>query len=356
MNKAPNCLVTTDETSFCSSLEVGDVLLFDTLQLASHIIKLIDNSPVNHCALYAGGGEVVHVGPTGGEATNGGAAHGDPLHKMLLSRKIRTVTAMRYIQTGDERDKDLGQRATDKAKPYLDDARYGYGDLLGLAAACFNRAYAGPWHSVVRLTVTAMSKAAQKASATFTRKQPAQYHLTCSEFVYSCYELAKPGCLEIVDPLATWRWVDGKLERQAAYWSAGSTDADWSLQFQSSEWEVLSLPSPDLEVDPPEGEDSAFSKELANEKDQILQAMINGLSDGKYGLEPFGPGSGDHAYAGAAAGVEPISPRADAPHAEAITPWDLWASPSLEVVRVLHFPPFPGDPVRGRLGRSGDPT
>jgi hypothetical protein len=44
--------LTTDVDDFQDGLRDGDILLFDSLYPVSQMIKLVDDSPVNHCALF----------------------------------------------------------------------------------------------------------------------------------------------------------------------------------------------------------------------------------------------------------------------------------------------------------------
>ena len=350
MDKAPPCPVTTEEQSFRNDLEEGDVLLFDTLSLASQIIKTLENSPVNHCALYTGDGKIIHVGHTSGEAAKGEAAHQDDLLKHLLAhREIRTVTALRHTYL----DNGLGAEVIKTAKRYLHNATYGYTDLLGLGAECINRAYAAPWPSSVRWVVRALSKAAQDLSKAWAGNQPAEFHLTCSEFVYNCYDLARPGCMKIVDPLARGKDDAGSLGGKPRY-ARGSTGTlpvastdltrspvgtDMTLEFRSSDHSQM---------------DREFERALEDEQAQILADMDRAVSRGKYGWDDPGSDVLTQPISGSGPGMGPLSPapRPGAPYAGAITPWDLWASPTLEVVRVLHFPPILGDPLRDRKGKS----
>ena len=307
MDKAPPCPVTTEEQSFCKSLEDGDVLLFDTLSLASQIIKTLENSPVNHCALYIGDGQIIHVGHTSGEAPKGEAARQDDLVNLLASREIRTVTALRHTLRGTNWDNGLAAEVIKTAKGYLGHATYGYTDLLGLGAACINRAYTAPWPWSVRWVVKTLSKAAQDLSKALVGSKPPEFHLTCSEFVYSCYDLARPDCMEIVDPLAWWKEDDGSLRWKPSY-ASGPTgisppDSDLTGSAVGSDM-TLEFRSPDHSHMDPE-----FKQALEEEQAQMVADMARAVRLAKYGWESPAIGDPHHAVHRVGSGKGPYRRR-----------------------------------------------
>lgn len=353
-------ILTSDPAAFVSRLQPGDVLLFDGLHFPSHVIKMLDNSPVSHSAIYEGDGWYVQASPPGTspQAKQAGAAvaavRRENLPARLRRREDRTVTAMRH-----PRRSELAGGVLRETERWLVNSAYGYADLLGLAAKCFNRAYAKQWPRAARALVEASSTGAGWASRAFARGRPAELHVTCSEFVYSCYEAAEPDSLLIRDPLARWR--GGRLVPM--YRRALDERPSGRAGPPIVALEGLGGGAMGVELRPAGRRrrggravrDDAFDELLRDEDRDMREQIWHNEDLGKYGRDDL---VGLFATAGRSGGggvpppPSPAPPRREgAPIAEAVTPWDLWASESLEVVRVLHLPPVAGDAVRERLGQ-----
>lgn len=329
-------LLTSDVDAFIEELRDGDVLLFNSLHEFSHAIKLIDNSPVNHCALYKREGEeMVNAGLPKRNASGRvvvPCVRAEPLRVRLESHTDRTVTAFRL---GDQ---DISDAAVEEAIAWTKLAsRYGFMDVLGLAADCIQRSYGARLGRAEKVALHAVAATLRVLSEGPVRQKGA---MTCSAFVYSCYTIAEEGCIRISDPLAVWsegrqthlfRRGSGKRSlhpADIAFREADDED-DASVQLHASsagrdEWEtILAYERRELR------EVVAEHHELAREPDQTSRNIaLAETSEGKVAPHDL----------------------PNAPVAITVTPFDFWQSPSLRPVCALHRPPHPKDPVYTRLG------
>jgi hypothetical protein len=350
--------LTSDIDEFLAALRDGDVLLIDSLHAVSQVIKLVDNSPVNHCALYESPGQMLHAGLP---LEDGTSVRSQPLRDRLIGGHDRTVTAFRFSQ------KDIGPDVLHNAHKWIDNTtRYGFKDLPSLSVQCINRSYGRALGKAQR-GLLYLSRAMSSFSA-FTVPSRAELSVTCSEFVYSCYIAADPNSIEISDPLSIW--VKGRrhavferpLTPPGPTTSAPGLDpegsyaaADPEIEFidrvevararQPADQKVLETddrymlfrdaePSPPSRVIPrsygvDDSNELSFDALVANERAELHEEMLMNHRGGK---------------------SIPHANQDPAPYAQTITPFDLWQSPSLRAVHVLHLPPAESDPVRLRSG------
>jgi hypothetical protein len=342
--------LTRDIDRFMCRLRDGDVLLFDTLHPVSHMIKLADNSPVSHAAIYQESGQcIIHASAPHGDRL-GPAIREEPLRPRLKERQNRTVTAFRHS------DPAIAAKALQHAQHKLTQtSRYGFTDLLGLAASCLNRSYRQTKYKSLRLGLTSMSVLMRRVSTFAAADQP-MMSMTCSEFVYSCYVDADPSSLVIRDPLSVRRlkvlWTELRFESRPKrkYFGQGADPAasSWGIPKRAEddfEWvedvEIVRIEAPqllfhdqsDALVPPPEApiDDLGVDASLTNEHYGLYRQFLHNRRLGK--LVPTAKGD-------------------EVPWAEHITPFDLWQSESLQVFQILHFPPLDDDPVWKRTGGS----
>ena len=333
-------ILTSDIDEFIAELRDGDVLLFHSLHPFSHAIRLIDNSPVNHCALYKRDGEqMVHAGlPIIKQDASGKAVRvsvrEDPLRARLRTHVDRDVTALRLPQ------KDIASDALREAEDWVRiRTRYGFKDLLSLAATCVQRSYGSMLGKAEKLALCTTAHALSFVSA--ATAGPPELSVTCSAFVYSCYMFADPSSIEIGDPLSIW--TGKKPERRYRGLETGSPDdPELGIAFRdagdsdSDEW--IAAPRSATAADD-------FDAVLANERFELHREM---LRDRDQTLRRRGL---LHRERGK---VVPLASQEPAPYAQTITPFDLWQSPSLTAVCALHLPPRPDDRVLERRGQSVD--
>jgi hypothetical protein len=126
-------VITQRDHDFRTQLERGDVLLFDRLEWVSHLAKLVENRPFNHCGVYTGEGSFIHCGrPT----AQYDALRVEPLSGWL-SVHTTTVTVLRH--RADQR-----ADVAFAAQQYLyDQVRFDYGALLRMAIPAAMRSYTG---------------------------------------------------------------------------------------------------------------------------------------------------------------------------------------------------------------------
>ncbi len=169
---APTVRITTEIDEFATSLQRGDVLLFDSIHALSHLIKFAENRPVSHCALYLGDGTFAHVGrhkpgKTRKDPPSVPAARTDSLTEWLKSPPgpyDRTVTALRHIDVSRASDTDgVAGRALEYVDPR--NSTYNYLSLIALMVPSLLRTYK---HFLKDKAALALVEGAMQAVSEFT--------------------------------------------------------------------------------------------------------------------------------------------------------------------------------------------
>jgi hypothetical protein len=340
----PEVVLTSSLEEFVRELKPGDVLLFDTLHPVSAAIKCAENRPVSHCALHTGGGAFLHVtghAPDGAtlQPGTGDALQPGTLETRLKSRDDRTVTARRHSTACGE---DGAEWALTSATALLKESTaYSYLSLTSLAVPCFCRAYrryleaeghdTPPWLRTILRTVEGQAVALVDITAAFAEEaevggmSSGKKTLTCSEFVYGC--LSSSGRqVAVPDNLVQWR-----LDRLApASRGGGLRTLSGATPVEFSP-DLLDF-NPALRAYPPHRGLSlrtAGSSDLARAAVKVVCDLLEyNVKHGKYGV----PG-------------RPLQHLAmsDGIVGAFVTPGDLWSSPSLDTVAVLHRPPSRAD-------------
>jgi hypothetical protein len=308
--------VKSDVNQFIGALADGDVLLFDSLDLVSHIIKLADNAPVNHCAIFEkAGANVIHASLPG---PGGKSVRRDSLSDIIDPRHDHTITALRHSTNSA-----FGAKALNRAKEWLrKDTRYGYKDLLGLGASMLNRSYGGDLPPTLQWLVDGLSGALNGISALSVAGSDPKWSVTCSEFVYCCYIEADGESLEIMNPLSSWSG-GRRIRRHIIDPKSGEQTLSPFVAFADSEdepgaYEEILFTNPRTAPTPApltwtEGDSPLVA--LANERYGIFyENRINA-----YRQKPTCRAS-----------------QVPEPYAQTVTPRDLRDSPSFEVVGILH--------------------
>ena len=239
-------LVTGNEDEFLRELAPGDLLLFDSSYRTSALIKFADNSPVNHCALFTGGSDIVDVTHREG---GGGAVQASDLLDRLEKGNDYSVTALHHVSVSRER-KEGADRAAEKAKEFCrHDAVYNYRNLVALTLPAFVRVYfpnldpysrrAAGLETLANAFISLVEDGADDSSSNRERAEedwgtlgdpeedwgtlgdaeedwgtlgdaedevPAKPRLTCSEFVFRCFtDLDVPYGVDLDEPLARYQ-------------------------------------------------------------------------------------------------------------------------------------------------------
>jgi hypothetical protein len=207
-----DCVTTSSDQEFVAELLPGDILLFDGSQTASAVIKFADNSPVNHCAIFAGGENFAHVthheqGKDAIQFVN--------IYTRLRERSDYNVTALRHASADPEAG---APAALEVMAAFLGgETSYAYLNLLALFVPAFLRAY-----HPQRQPDQFGSRPIEWAEQAFLRSMdfdnewrdvftmsPRSKSLTCSQFVYLCFAAASPPLpVDIREPLARYRHRD----------------------------------------------------------------------------------------------------------------------------------------------------
>jgi hypothetical protein len=341
--------ITTDPARFMHRLHPGDVLLFDTIHPLSDLIKFAENRPVSHAALYLGGDLYAQ---TVRHTKDKPAARVESLSERLNSATgpyDRTVTALRHrdIMSGDcDPSAVLEQSAmfTDPA-----DTTYCFVTLARLMVPEIFRTYKLYFNGktlLARRVGSVLETLSRSLLANFEgptadeSEQIGKRSLTCSEFVYRCYAQAAVNVeIEIVDPLV--RWSSKQPVRKRSNTGDRRTMGSDAAGFPGlapavvNGVDLLSFhDSLDLEGKSDADnrrargfQSSSTHRQIASDACTAFAALIaDNVALSKYGRK------------GTLENVIPGNVIADA-----VTPRDLWSSPSLVATAVLHRPPSPSD-------------
>jgi hypothetical protein len=201
----PARLLTEDPGAFAATLWPGDVLLFDTLNPVSWLVKLFEDRPVSHAAVYLGDGTYAEMGlPQYADEQRTRIlvhpARATPLDRVLTKPQtgpwalVRTVTALRHRQIGSPAHADP---VVEVARAYIDaDPHYDYTGLLALALPSMLRSYGTSFHLAQHLGILGapLEAVADAIVAALVEETaaPDGVSLTCSEFVFRCFAEAPP--------------------------------------------------------------------------------------------------------------------------------------------------------------------
>jgi hypothetical protein len=330
-------VLTTDYKTFRGELRPGDVLLFDTLHGVSAAIKAAENRPVNHCALYMGCGRFLHAsGHSGAQSALGPST----IEDRLCGRLDRTITAMRHTAASRAGAAWATARALAMHEKHAD---YAYLNLATLAAPCFCRAYLRDgsgqlrgWgrrgaSSLLWLSTAAMDMLAEQAEREdFAADAGGRETLTCSEFVYVCLHSGEGEHRVSVPNNLAWWHVDLRSRRDEPALGLASVRDDDEGEIEYALGFHPALGEASLDSGPPLRTASISSDERLREAGRKLVARLfnYGLGFGKYNAAQHAP---DALFA------------SEVVLRDVVTPGDLWSSPSLNPIAVLHRPPGEGD-------------
>jgi hypothetical protein len=353
-------LLTTNEDQFMDSLKPGDLLLFDSVHMLSELIKFAENRPVNHCGVYLGNKEFAevrgHVRAADLKAPPSvAAARKSSLADQLTKGPLydRTVTALRHTDAPPDGAKAVAERAF----AYIDakDSKYHYLSLIALMVPSLFRTYETYFTkkkteslaTMLRVFSQSVLDAFESEGKGSSGTGGTRKTLTCSEFVYRCFDEADPRFrISVERPLGTWitsakslsQAVRESDERQeggetrTAFRGVGPRGAAGGTRsgVVSGEGLVKFDKSLKTNVAVVRGGSGTFEtrgawdidkKDLAVlARDTIIEILKNNIRSKKYE-----PGRGTPAKKGEVV-------------AEFITPRDLWSSASLRAESVLHRP------------------
>ncbi|MFZ0667808.1 MAG: hypothetical protein WAM97_18825 [Acidimicrobiales bacterium] len=206
------CRVTSSDEEFVSLLLPGDVLLFDSSLVTSALIKFADNCPVNHCGLFVGKENFAHV--THPENDHPALEVAD-IFSRLAKHYDYSVTALRH--TGA--DQDVGAPGVVECMEIFRSGptSYAYLTLISLFVPAFLRSYRPnlrpdrlvprglEWAEQAFLSSMNFDNEWRDVAPDSTRSKT----LTCSQFVFLCYEIASPPLpITVRQPLARYQRTD----------------------------------------------------------------------------------------------------------------------------------------------------
>jgi hypothetical protein len=378
--------LTTDPARFMSALKPGDVLLFDGVSPISALIKLAENRPVNHCAVFLGQREFAEVRGHKPAADRRSppavpAARSTDLEKLLDSAPHyeRTITALRHVNA----TRGGASAVAACARDYVDaaDTTYRYLSLIALMVPSFFRTYEKYFNA--RRSTERLAEMLRVVSQSILnvmeiegdkpKESDSRRTFTCSEFVYRCFSEAAGDTdysIHVAKPLGRWAGRGGgdrlaeaveeadlrAQERRAAQrastrdrtrQASRSRTGQGSRQLTPSAKGGLREPrarSSSRRSETVDGEglvrfDSSFKTEL------ITPDTVSGGQTRAWGVKK------DIAVLASASVLDilkhnilhmkykDVVTRTNEVVPEFVTPRDLWGSKSLAAVSVLHLPP-----------------
>ena len=284
----------------------------------------------------------------------------------------RTVTALRHLKIRGASD---ATPVINRAKSYTDpkDITYNYVSLIALMVPSLFRTYKNYFgdSGAMRLVASALRSVSRSLIDVLEddagpRRDARALTLTCSEFVYRCFDEADGELrLKVADPLGRWPDPTG-LKRpsrgRAAARGAGAADGPTiTTRRVGSGAGQLVVDGGDLVVfndsfradflgsSPPDSPSRsrgrpAPSAPVAKIAGTVAEARIDGtrwdlgMLAGKTILDMIRNNRNLSKYDEATR-----TSQAGDVFADLVTPRDLWSSSSLTAVAVLHRPPGPGD-------------
>jgi hypothetical protein len=360
-------LLTDDVTEFVDSLNKGDVLLMDTLHYTSQLIQLALNRPVNHSAIFVGKNKYADANerPKGQPTVCANDIRG-----LLRSRNIRTVTALRHkeVVAGHVDTTSV----IEQVNTFINekDTTFAYMSLAILAVPQLQRIYKdvvgddGPVKRVLGIILDGSSASLMSAIEALGTANS----LTCSEFVYRCYAGADARLgIELNEPQVSWgsgehreQGLGGNLEpglggnlEPGLGESDGLGAALGGESIGGGEWgfgdsgivdgiDLVAFHDDDVDIEQGFGEaempgaDADLGQALGVDASvvKVARTAFTALVAHNLRLDKYG---------------DPQKPAVDpgTPIPDAVTPRDLWGSPSLVACSVLHRPPLQPDDSSG---------
>jgi hypothetical protein len=309
------------------------------------MIKFAENLPVNHAALYAGDDSFYHA------STH---EQGDPavqlmsLSERASSRADRTITALRHHAVSDG-DLDPGG-VVDGARSMSEaGTAYAVVDLLSLVIPAFWRSYRHHFDSSGLLVGSAsliLDRLARNLLADIElatkvdAQADAQATVTCSEMVYACYDRASPGCVQLTAPLSRIREIG-----QETVPSARGLPGDGRAAPTTRLTLTFDPPPPEPASNRGEEEDQPVLRDTALPGAGSARVFHVARSDIHTLLRRAYSAITNQAVRNVSAGKYANSLEPGTVLSDAVTPGDLWSSPSLAAHAVYHLPPTAADRV-----------
>ncbi len=350
---------TSGADAFLGELAPGDLLLFDSSYRASALIKFADNSPVNHCAIFVGGSDIVDV--THREA-GGPAVQRSSLLKRLEKGHDYSVTALRHISVPRDSRKGADRVAGRAIAFCRRDTLYNYRNLLSLTLPAFLRAYFpnldpssrraagletlanafigvvddGPddresdqvqatdqWGTlgVPQVDWGTLGEVEDDSGTLGDGEDPVapQLHLTCSEFAYRCFTDLEPRYdVDVKQPLGRYQVASPQDRRPRSGdepMEQGEGDVQQETGIDIAFHPVFASPEDNVPATSSLADSRAsrgepsLKRELAWEAIKVMKAMALDRRRREHDAWP---------------------PEHDEVVAPLVTPRDLWTSPSFE--------------------------
>jgi len=188
-------LLTTDSQVFLESLELGDLLLFDSLKSLSGLVQWADAAPVNHVGIWAGEDTFIHAN---GDGDRHHAVKIATLTPLLANELVHVVVALRHMSA----DGSARARAVQVAREYVERSiAFAELDLVLLGPLALIRAYSGRLGKPVQLILGWGARLWWRMLQWRKRRRTVR-EFTCSAFIMECLsaanlkvdvDCAKPG-------------------------------------------------------------------------------------------------------------------------------------------------------------------
>lgn len=305
----PEVPIVSSPEDFGRLVQDADILLFDKLASLNRLVQWGDNRPVGHCGVWFDGGVYE---ATRKDAWVSGVFH-TPFDELLDLQVtddrggsvalVRTVTAMRHEHVSTEQRERIRLFLQERSS-----VEFAVHEMVLLTPFAVDRAHgdaAASLHDLVGAVIRVSKLYARRS----LHGRGGTDRMFCSELVYRSFEQA--GLLiDVLDPLV------GRLPR--------GTGSDRR--------------QPGRRRGEPEAESV---EELLQDYVGFFEEQVrpvSGPDDAGPAEEPAGQRRSG-AWDDDRRRLRPAAPRRPLELADMVTPGDLWSSPSLRPVAVLHRPP-----------------
>jgi hypothetical protein len=197
---------TSDWRTFCKELRPCDVLVFDSLGFESGLVQWADKAPVNHASLVLDNNSLIEANQVDKKDVDPheptpGAVQQVPFEKRFVKQDVISATALRHdaLLGGDRPE---AQAVLARAREDLGQRKFAYLAIAALGPAALRRSYASDKDQGDTLThsfgllLFILDKILRNLT-TYDR-----WSLSCSEFVYRCFDESNPRLpLTVTEPL-----------------------------------------------------------------------------------------------------------------------------------------------------------
>ncbi|MCW2637531.1 MAG: hypothetical protein JWQ99_3898 [Blastococcus sp.] len=180
-------LVTSDADAFRNALLPGDVLVYDSLSFDGGLVQWGDRIPANHASLVLDSEQLIEANRKHPPEDTRPAVRTELIEPRLRLEGVRTVTALRHRRVAG--DGVPVEPVLQRARRQLGQGVFAYAQIVALAPAAILRNYPtaakdnGALGEAMTLALRLLNRALEPLQGV-----PDENRLTCSEYVYRCFD------------------------------------------------------------------------------------------------------------------------------------------------------------------------